>query len=383
MQRQTITLIDSNISANCLARTYLVAKILCPFFNVIIRGFALYGHIWGPLERNDIKIKPMKLNRQMSLYNNITRLSKIIANGSHYIYAFKVLPTSFGVALLSKLQRGNKILLDIDDWETAGLRNLTLNGLIKKTLLTHISHDGVLAKVILEKGIPCSVLRTSPSPMLSKRFNGYFLASGCDGTLFNHRNFNRSQIRDELGIGHNKKIIMFAGTLRPHKGIEELIKACQLIRRKDFYLFFLGIDSNLTYWKKLKEIGFNQMIEYPLLPKKEVARFLSIADLVVLPQRNQGTALGQVPIKLFEAMAMAKPLIVTENEDFKHILGDLAIYINPDDIIGLSASIENVLYNRKDAVEIGLKLREHFENHYSFEKLTKRLYTILKDESII
>ena len=382
MNKQTITLIDNDLSFNCLARTVLIAKLLRPYFNVIIKGFTTNG-IWEPFKGNEIKIVPFELNPRISIYNNIVRLSNVIADGSSYLYAFKVLSTSFGVALFSRLQRGARIFLDIDDWETAGLRNLSVNSLMKRTILTHFAHDGVLVKYLLERMIPCSVLKTSPSPMLSKKFKGHFVASGCDAKHFNPKNYNSSTIRDELGLSKKKKIIMFAGTPRPHKGIEELIRACHLIKRKDIYLFFIGIDSNLPYWKKLKNMGFNQIIELPLVPNNEVAKFLSIADLVVLPQRSKGTGLGQVPIKLFEAMAMAKPLIVSDNEDFRYILGDLAIYVNPDDITSLSACIENLLYNPKEAFEIGFKLREHFENYYSFEKLADKLYLILKNKLLI
>ena len=39
MNKQTITLIDNDLSFNCLARTVLIAKLLRPYFNVIIKGF--------------------------------------------------------------------------------------------------------------------------------------------------------------------------------------------------------------------------------------------------------------------------------------------------------------------------------------------------------
>jgi glycosyltransferase involved in cell wall biosynthesis len=62
------------------------------------------------------------------------------------------------------------------------------------------------------------------------------------------------------------------------------------------------------------------IIEHPEFPYNELPKFHMVADLVVLPQMDTPFGRAQLPMKLLDAMAMARPIISTNISDIPSIL---------------------------------------------------------------
>ena len=95
------------------------------------------------------------------------------------------------------------------------------------------------------------------------------------------------------------------------------------------------------------------MILIDQIPFNDVPKYLSMADLVILPQRRIVQAMGQIPAKIFDAMAMAKPIIATDVSDLRRILDGCGIIIEPEDIDSLACKIDWVFSNPTDASALG------------------------------
>jgi len=78
----------------------------------------------------------------------------------------------------------------------------------------------------------------------------------------------------------------------------------------DLMMVVVGGDHDGVYEKRLKSIGSDRLLILGRVAYEEMPRYLMMADVVIIPQRQDPGAVGQLPSKLFDAMAMAKPLLL-------------------------------------------------------------------------
>ena len=112
---------------------------------------------------------------------------------------------------------------------------------------------------------------------------------------------------------------------------------------------------------------------------KKVPEFLSIADIFAIPQDNSLSSVGQIPAKVFDAMAMAKPIITTNVSDLPFILNGCGWIVKSGNPLQLAEKIEYVLNNPKEAQDIGLKARKRCIELYSLNVMKESVLGILSN----
>jgi glycosyltransferase involved in cell wall biosynthesis len=169
---------------------------------------------------------------------------------------------------------------------------------------------------------------------------------------------------------------MFFGTPRSYKGIEDLITAVKLTGGKNIVLVIVGINEKDSYAKDLainaKKILGEQFRQFSWQDFEKVPKFLAMADLIVIPQRSNYATIGQVPAKIFDAMAMAKPIIATSVSDHREILNDCGWIVEPQN------PIQRVFKNPQNAKERGSKARQRCIEKYSYKATEKVLLEMFK-----
>src|SRR5947199_7273532 len=79
------------------------------------------------------------------------------------------------------------------------------------------------------------------------------------------------------------------------------------------------------------------------IPFDEVPNYLVAADLVAVPQRATSDTVGQVPAKLFDAMALGRPIVSTSVSMIPEILDGCGVVVAPGDVFVLAAAIRRLL----------------------------------------
>ncbi|MCZ7590780.1 MAG: glycosyltransferase [Kiritimatiellae bacterium] len=107
-------------------------------------------------------------------------------------------------------------------------------------------------------------------------------------------------------------------------------------------------------------------------------QFLSLADLIVLPLQDTLLARSQVPCKIFEAMAMSRPIIASDVSDMATILDDSGWVVPAGDVAALAEQIREVFANPAEAKRRGEKARERCLAHYSSEVTRRSLVSLIR-----
>ncbi|MDD4182338.1 MAG: glycosyltransferase family 4 protein [Candidatus Omnitrophica bacterium] len=384
-----ISFLVQDLSDNASGRAYLLAKILQKHFKIEIVGPMFGGEIWPPLSSDkSIEYKYVRIKGKIKPYLQLMHLSRQIEGT--IVYAFQPLFATLGMGLLHKIVNNRPLILDIDDWQYGFLkeqynsRPLGLPSLrvLAFSALNFYKIDSYWNALFFDKMTCCADEITVASTWLKEKFSGTVIYHARDTELFNPDKFDKSLIRKEYGISDNNKIIMFFGTPRSYKGIEDLITAVKLAGDNNIVLVVVGINDNDLYAKNLainaKKILGEQFRLFPWQDFEKVPKFLAMADLVVIPQRSNYATVGQVPAKIFDAMAMAKPIIATSVSDNREILNDCGWIVEPQNPKQLSEAIRHVFENPQTAKERGSKARQRCIERYSYKAAEKVLLGIFK-----
>ena len=152
----------------------------------------------------------------------------------------------------------------------------------------------------------------------------------------------RTQIRTELGISQESSVILYCGRLSPEKAPLHLLKAYERVGTSSKVLLFVGdgrLKKELENYVTERHIPSVHFLGFQ--HRTEVAKFYTIADVLVIPSLREAT--GAV---ITEAMSFGLPVIASNKVGFvldlvKH--GSNGFIFPPGDTETLAGYITQVI----------------------------------------
>jgi glycosyltransferase involved in cell wall biosynthesis len=278
------------------------------------------------------------------------------------IYAIKSKPTSFGFAMSLKNIKKIPVVLDISAKETYNCfpyTDSTLKGILSSFYLVNDTNSYVYTK-ILEKRIKLVDEITVSSISLQKIYGGTLINTSSNENLFNPSLYKKNEIKETMGWT-NKKIIFFGGTINRDTDIDLLINSIESINRDDLILVIVGDNKKYKESEKVNYIGYQ--------PPENIAKLLSVSDIVVIPQKNTHSSFGKIPIKFYDAMSSGIPIICPDIYDFSNNLNQYCYLYENGSKDSLVNNILKVLDNYQDVKSN----REIYIEKFGFEKMSKKI----------
>jgi len=362
-----ISMLVWNLSSNSLGRTYPIAKVLSRKHDVEVIGPVFGEGIFEPY-KDEFEYKAVKSSilAPFALAKFPQLLSSIDGD---LVYAFKPAPTSFGLGLLKKLSSKKKLILDIEDWDSAQLTHGNHFG--KLDLISRLYRiDSRLYFRLLEHMTCYADDIVVVSDFLQKRFGGIKVYHGVDTDVLDPKKFDRKTERSKYGL-KEEKVVLFSGTIHPHKGIDVLVEAIKSLGRNDVVLLIAGPKNEHLH--KLCKQPFVRYVG--MVPHTEIGGLLSASDIVCLPQLDTPVARAQVPAKVFEAMGMEKAIIATDVGELPMILEGCGKIVKAGDSKALSRGLADIIED--DIQAIGKKARKICIEDFSFTNMGGKLDTII------
>lgn len=371
-----ISILAPDLSSNSLGRAYLLACILQRNYEVEILGPAFKGYIWPPVENGTVAFFSVPGKKFPMFIGPARQILKHISGD--LIYAVKPRLTSFGIGLLHCRKTRIPLLLDIDDWDAQGEYRMKPIKRVARALWHLPDPYNNLYLHFMEWLIPRADAVTVVSSGLQKRFGGVILPHGRDTQAFNPISFDSEALKVQYGLA-GKFVLMFFGTPRPHKGLEDVLKAMQKLATLDLCFVIVGVNWEEAYTQVLQKFDEPRLRLFGMQPWLKIPEFLAMADAVVLAQRPVLFGQAQVPAKVFDAMAMAKPIIATQVGDLPEILAGCGYLVPPNDVDALADMIRFVCEHPEEAIQMGQLARARCQNHYSWDVMEKILEDIIKE----
>ncbi len=306
---------------------------------------------------------------------------------SDLVYAHKLKPSSFGIALLHKWLRRRPILLDIDDWEMSWHQGGQYRYQVRprKLLKDLFGRDGELQSPNhplymswVEQWVAQADAVTVNTSALQHRFGGTVIPSGKNMDAFNPSRYDPDAARAEYNLSPYR-VLMFPGAPRPYKGVEDILEAMKLLGWTDLRLVIVGGSPYDRYDQELQQKwGDSYLIQLPKQPPDKMPLVVSAAHVVVVPQRDSPTTRAQFPLKLTDGMAMAKPILTTQVGDIPNILGDTGYIVEPQSPRSLAKGLESIFADYGAAQRLGQRARQRCLQNYSVTAIAQHLAPLLR-----
>ncbi|MCR5421501.1 MAG: glycosyltransferase [Lachnospiraceae bacterium] len=198
-------------------------------------------------------------------------------------------------------------------------------------------------------------------------------------SAFNFENMDSDTARNRLGIDKTIKLMLFFGFVREYKGLKHLLNAVSILKERYYedaeempVLYVVGdFDGNKDEYLAIienKSIGNMVRIIDGYVPDKEVEKYFSAADLVVLPYES-ATQSGIVQI----AYGFKKPVIVTDVGGLPEVVEDdvTGMIVKAFDDEALAGAIYKYFKEDKKASYTGgIKEREY---RFSWDRMVEAL----------
>ncbi len=182
----------------------------------------------------------------------------------------------------------------------------------------------------------------------------------------------RDQARASLGIDDERIVALFVGYLLTAKGVRELADAI-LARCERFRGIFVGDGPERGYG--LDDDRGRQCIEYHgPRPHTEVARYMSAADVLVLPSHREG-----LPTVLVEAGSLGLPVIASAVGGIPALLAeDRGVLLRDVSPNAIGAALDDFVVRRQAAETGASRLREFVLAQHDVDANAGRLLEIYR-----
>jgi glycosyltransferase involved in cell wall biosynthesis len=170
--------------------------------------------------------------------------------------------------------------------------------------------------------------------------------------------------------------VLYAGNVKPHKNIERLIEAFDLVRKRGLdHLKLIIIGDEISRYAALRRaVHAHQLHKYVrflgYMPEETLAVMYRLAGVFVFPSLYEG--FGLPPL---EAMASGTPVVTSNVSSLPEVAGDAAVLVDPYDPASIAGGIERVLTDetlRRDLRTRGLARAKQF----SWEASVRRVREI-------
>jgi glycosyltransferase involved in cell wall biosynthesis len=359
-----ITILASDENTAPLYRVRLLAKMLQRRFDVEVLGFAFDEDKLDPLAPRDFPYTAIPARPGAAFFEAERELRSRITGD--LIYAMKPRPTSYGVALRHRAATGLPVVVDIDDWELYMVHPWSKFWAKNMAYALPRLHEpnNYAYTWALDKAIGLANGRTVVSSFFQMRYGGILAPQYVDTDLFDPEAYDRKATRQALGLD-DLQLIVFAGIAHPSKGVGDIVGALRRLgaQRRDWRLVIVG---PVTPYAQALAAEDDRVMLLGTQPPTRTPEFLAMADLVALPQKPAKAAVGQMPMKLYEAMAMGLPVISTAMSDIPQLLDGCGLVVPPGDQHGLAEAIRHLLDHPEDGRRLGVAARRKILSQYAW-----------------
>jgi glycosyltransferase involved in cell wall biosynthesis len=206
------------------------------------------------------------------------------------------------------------------------------------------------------------------------------LTNGADLNKFQPQTMNNN-IRVELGL-NGKFVLSYIGTHGMAHHLETVLEAAHLLRKQNQFTFLLigdGAEREKLLQRK-DALNLKNVIMLSQQPKELMPAYIAASDACMVLLKKSDLFKTVIPSKIFEAMAMERPVILGVEGESKGIIetANCGICIEPENSHAL-IDAANYLFRNPDIVSrLGTNGRQSVIENYDRDILAIKYLDLLK-----
>lgn len=180
-----------------------------------------------------------------------------------------------------------------------------------------------------------------------------------------------------------KFVVAYAGTHGMCHKLDTVLEAASLLKdRKDIAFLMVGGGAERARLLALRDkMGLLNVVMLDQLPKSAMRNVLAATDVSLVLLKKDDLFKTVLPSKMFEAMAIACPIVLGVEGEAKALLDEAGagIAIEPENAKELAVAVVRLAADVSLRERLGQQGMAHVREHYDRAKLAARYLDLLKD----
>ncbi len=291
-------------------------------------------------------------------------------------------PLFLGItAFLLKKIKGAKLIFNVSDlWpESAEKLGLVTNKFFLKSA-TRLE-EFLYRKSYLITGQTQGIVKN-----ISERFSNkkvYWVPNGVDLNYYNLGS-EKSNWRPNNNFNEDDFILLYAGIIGYAQGLEVIIKAAKKLKEYSKIKFvLLGSGPEKERLQKMQqELKVDTIFFFDAVTKKEIPKIISAIDVAVIPLKRLNLFKGAIPSKIFENLAMKKPILLGVEGEAKELFideGNCGLAFIPEDSNDLAEKALKLYNNRDTLKQLGENGFKYVEQKFTRDKIADEFWNFINE----
>lgn len=177
--------------------------------------------------------------------------------------------------------------------------------------------------------------------------------------------------REKCGIKEEAIVMLYAGIVGHAQGLDTLLEAAELLRNiPDIRFVILGSGPEKDrLMQEAVERKIDNVLFLDAVQKKEMPVILREVDIAYIPLKKLDIFQGAIPSKIFESLAMEKPIILGVDGEARKLFvdeGNCAVFVEPENPEALAGEVMALKNNPSLREELGKNGRKFV--HEKFDR---------------
>ncbi|HNP84273.1 MAG TPA: glycosyltransferase family 4 protein [Nitrospira sp.] len=208
------------------------------------------------------------------------------------------------------------------------------------------------------------------------------IKNGVDFSLYKKPPDNPVSLAAKIGI-EGKFVASYIGTHGMAHHLETILQAADELREwQDIVFLLVGDGAERDRLLAMKDsMNLSNVVMLDQQPKTAMPHFWSLSNVSLVLLRKCDLFKTVIPSKIFESMAMERPIILGVEGESSELLksAEAGICIEPENEKDLAAQVLNLYQNPRRCQELGLNGRKYVLENFDRLVLAKRFSDLIRN----
>jgi glycosyltransferase involved in cell wall biosynthesis len=190
------------------------------------------------------------------------------------------------------------------------------------------------------------------------------------------------QLRARLGLT-DKFVVLYIGAHGISHALGRVLQAAEILKdRTDIEFVFVGEGAEKdALVRRAQENGLTNVQFSDPVSREGVQEYYAMANVCLVPLRDIPLFGTFIPSKMFEMMAMGRPIVASVRGESAEILrqSGAATVVEPEDSAAIARSILDLQSNKDRSDQMGARGRSFVVQHFSRKSLAEKYITVLNE----
>lgn len=291
-------------------------------------------------------------------------------------------PLFLGIcALMLKWIKGSKLVFNVSDLWPESAEKL---GIVTNKFLLGISYKleaSLYKQAALVSGQTQGIVQN-----ISQRFkdvNTYWLPNGID---FNQYDIDAGgeNFRNEYNCRDNDFVLMYAGIIGHAQGLDVILDCAKLMEHHKHIKFLIIGDGpeKIRLLRKAEDMQLGSVRFVGNIPRTAMSEAIAACNAYIVPLKKNDLFLGAIPSKLFEPLAMGKPILLGVDGEARELFitrGKAGLFFEPENADDLSYKISEMITDSNYLKQMGLNGKKYVAENFNRKHIARSFFEKLKE----